>query len=137
MGILEQAASKNFPSTAGRITHSELTSQHGSHGASYDVKLEYEYEVDGRSYKGTRYRCIRTGSLEAMRQVVDAHPVGSSAPVYYNPKDPQDSLLSPGMERSDWMALLLLTPFNLVMLGLWFYVGWQWRKLAPPPAPAQ
>jgi hypothetical protein len=132
--LLEQYASKTFLNTTGQITHSEVTQHYASSGRVaqhynkhivYDVNIRYHYEVNGQSFEGTRFRYIRATSLAWAQNVVATHPIGSTTQVFYNPKDPQDSLLSPGIEQSDLYPVLILTPFNLIMLFLLYRSGRQ------------
>jgi hypothetical protein len=138
--LLEQYASKNFPSTTGWIIHSEVTSHNhwvnsGTHGGgrqqtAYDADVRYHYEVGGQTYEGKRFRYTHLSSAAWAQNVVTTHPVGSQTQVFYNPNDPQDSLLSPGFERGDFYCALILTPFNLIMLFLWYWTGRQFSKVS-------
>jgi hypothetical protein len=132
--IVRQLASEKFPSAVGQITHSEVTVHHGK-GASYGVDLRYSYKVAGRTFTAQRYRYGEMASSDSAwaRRAVAAHPVGSPATVFYNPRNPWDALLAPGLNGGDLMLPLFLTPFNIVMLGLWYGVGLTWRRLYPPP----
>jgi len=117
-----------FPSTEGRILSAEVREHDGEDGPTYSVEFEYVYTVAGREYSGTRYR-YPTGSTSGSgwaHRVVSARPAGSKTPVYYNPRNPEDSLLSPGVSGMDLFLVAFLTPFNAVMLGLW---GMGWARL--------
>jgi hypothetical protein len=85
------------------------------------VRIEYVYRVGGIEYHGKRYRYGEGSSSDSAwaQTAVAARPVGAEIPVFYNPGDPADALLSPGVDGGDLMLLLFLTPFNAVMLGLW------------------
>ncbi len=58
---------------------------------------------------------------------MDAHPVNLPTQVFYNPKDPNESLLYPGVIGSDIVPALFLTPFNMIMIGLWGGT-WIWLR---------
>lgn len=67
----------------------------------------YGFEVDGERYTGSRY-CYAGLTLpafdtvdEAMRDARRRWPLGSTHPVYYNPKDPSECELERG--KPDWM----------------------------------
>ena len=113
-----QLHSRGFSSTPGTITHSEVTESHGRGGTTFGVDIRYHYEVGGNSYEGDRFRYgagSSTGSGWA-ENAVHQHPVGSSTPVYYDPKNPGDSLLSTGVDGLNVMMIIFLTPFNVVLI---------------------
>ena len=62
------------------------------------------------------------------RDAVARYSVGSEPQVFYNPKDPAESLLSPGLDGSNLMWLVFLTPFNMVMLAFVIGAGYFLRK---------
>lgn len=59
--------------------------------------------------------------------------------VYYDAGEPALSVLKPGVEGSHFFMLMFLTPFTVVMLGLWWFLLPQlwhwWNGTEPPPAP--
>jgi Protein of unknown function (DUF3592) len=136
-GIYKQFESQNFPSVDGTITHSEVTSHRGSKGGtSYDAVINYRYEIGGQKFEGDKLRFgMKVSSYESANASVSAHPVGSTAQVFYNPANPQESLLSPGVNGSDFTMALFLTPFNMVMLGFWIWIGgWLRERFFRPVA---
>ena len=61
--------------------------------------------------------------------------MGAMVQVFYNPENPRDSLLFPGIEGSDLLLVLFLTPFNAVMLAFWMGIGgWLRQRLLKPAA---
>lgn len=128
-GIYKQLESQHYPSVTGIITHSEVTSHQGSKGGtSYTADITYHYEIGGQKFDGNKLRFgMTTSSSRYAYASVNAHPLGSTAQVYYNPTNPQESLLSPGVNGSDFMLCLFLTPFNMVMLGLWIAIA-RWLR---------
>jgi hypothetical protein len=123
--LYRQYESRNYPSVTGTITRSEVVSHHSSKdGTSYNAVIEYQFEAGGRKLVGNKIRLGTTASSHANAvAAVNARPVGSTVPVFYNPTNPQESLLSPGIEGLDFMFLLFLTPFNMVMFGFWIWIG--------------
>lgn len=66
---------------------------------------------------------------------MDALPPGTKVRVHYDPANPRNSLLKPGIAGSHLLQLLFLTPFNALMIGLWLAVGSALRlKWFNPPA---
>jgi hypothetical protein len=137
-GIWHQIASRNYPAVSGEITHSELTREHGSKGGtSYGVDIRYSYTVDGREFDGTRYRYNAGASSDSAwaREAVASHPIGAATQVFYNPRNPQDALLSPGLGGADLFLVLFLMPFNLITFGLFAGAGmWLRGRILKPVA---
>jgi hypothetical protein len=109
--IIHQAATALHPSVMGTLTHSEVTDG--------NLRVQYTYEVDGRAYRGYRYRAYsinydNSKALEGLRGLLP--PVGSPVEVFYQPGAPQESVLVKGVDRVEFLMLLFITPFNLMIL---------------------
>jgi Protein of unknown function (DUF3592) len=124
--LWNQFAYRNYPTTTGEITHSEVTQHRGSKGGTtYGVDIRYRYAVNDRPFEGRRFRYSAESSSDRAwaERAVAGHPVGSQAQVFYSPRNPQDAVLSPGVEGSDLILVLFSMPFNMVMLGMWTWLG--------------
>ena len=124
------AEARSWPSVEGRITSGYVTTQRGSgrNRTRYFPRIEYAYEVGGRTYSNDHIwlASSRSFSTEAgARDVLRTYPVGSIVPVFHSPADPQRSALEVEGETG---ALAILVVVGLVLLGLAF---WLWRKLVP------
>lgn len=129
-GFYKQWESQHFVSTTGTVTYSQVRTHHGSKGGvSYSADIEYNYTVSGLMYSGDRLRFSHvssSGEVDAFN-MVNAHPAGSPVQVYYDPNNPNESLLFPGITGADFMPVLFVTPFNLAMIG--FMIGtWGWMR---------
>lgn len=120
-GLVNQIRALGFKQTTGYITHSEVTYHDSDDGTTHGVDIHFHYEVGGQAYEGDRYRYAAGSSSDSgwARNAVNRYPEGAEVPVFYNPKKPSESLLSPGVDGSNLMMLLFMTPFNAVMLGFW------------------
>ena len=113
--IVEAVRSAAFDTTPGVITRSDLCRRRCEH--PFDV--EYTYTVNGRQYTGTKYevgpqvRCDRY-----WRAVRDANPVGTPVTVHFDPDDPQQAYLAPGLRPEMLLMVWWLMPFNLLMIGM-------------------
>lgn len=117
-----QLRALTFPTTEGVVTRCEVTSKDDTDGPTYKLDLAYEYEVNGRRHTGTRYSYTEISTnTQAWHRVAARMPLGARVPVAYDPADPAESLVRPGLTGFHLSMLWLATPFNLVMVG-----GWVW-----------
>ncbi|MGO9108061.1 MAG: DUF3592 domain-containing protein [Thermoguttaceae bacterium] len=116
LSVYRQIRAQNYPTTNGVITHSEVTG-HGGRHSNYSPNVQYKYAVAGKTYSST---CCRFGDVYAnegiAHRIVAEHPLGKPVRVYYNPDNPADALLQPGVDGSDLFLATFLLPFNLVLL---------------------
>lgn len=119
---IKQVAALRFATTEGRVRSSEVTHHDSDDGSTHGVRITYSYTVDGHEYTGDRYRFdkFKTSDSKWAREAVRAHPIGSTTTVYYNPRDPAEAVLRPGLAGSDLFLALFMTPFNAVMLAFWW-----------------
>jgi hypothetical protein len=120
--IWRQAESKRFPTTWGRVTHSEVTTRHGSKGGvTYGADIHYSYAVDGVSHEGDRLMFGQSSSSNRKwaQDNVKARPVGAEVKVWYDPHDPSRAVLLTGVQGAQYFFPFFLVPFNAVMLGFW------------------
>jgi len=134
---VHQALALRFSSTEGTIITSEVTNYPVRKGGTTDgVKVSYSYSVGDQDYTGDRYQYDTWSSSDSWAsRVVNALPPGTKVRAHYDPANPRNSLLKPGIAGSHLFQLLFLTPFNAVMIGLWLAVGSALRrKWFKPPA---
>jgi hypothetical protein len=85
-----------WPSTRGRITRSRrgiCTPQHADAAPRQIADIEFEYEVAGVLYAGTRPTLAETQSKDDVEAMLARYPVGRSVIVHYDPSDPAESVL--------------------------------------------
>ena len=113
------SASKGWPQTQGRILRSFVLVQTDSErGKSYTPSVEYEYSVEGVTYRGTRIRYGQIGSTgrrRAERALAD-YAEGASVPVWFDPRNHKDAVLACGTSWGN--AAILLA--GLVFMGAAF-----------------
>jgi len=94
------AASIDWPTADGRITRSELERFRERGQTMYSADVAYEYALDGKTFGGNRVWFgddARSSDPTAWRRAVERYPVGSGVKVHYDPDDPQESVLEPGL----------------------------------------
>jgi hypothetical protein len=107
VGVRRGAESTTWPLAEGVIVSSEVTSEHGADGVLYAPSIHYTWTVAGKSYAGSAVTAEGPSSSSVAseaRSAVARHPAGSVAKVAYNPIDPSDGVLEPGV--SLWFLLI-------------------------------
>ena len=120
--ILAQS-SNNWSTTEGYIVSSEWTSGRPSDEDVCDkAEVRYEYSVDGREYVGSRVAFAMDDFCSQSRaiRVVDDYPVGSYVDVYYDPDNPETSVIEPGVTGGVLVLFIVALIFTSVgILSLW------------------
>jgi hypothetical protein len=118
--MYHQYKANSFPKTPGTITHSKVTSSHSDDGTTYGVEVKYSYNVNGQKHFGDTYRYGEMSSSGGRaHRIIKTLQVGKEVDVYYDPDDPNESLLVPGIDSMQLFMALFLTPFNIIMLAVW------------------
>jgi hypothetical protein len=131
----ERKTSAHWPTVTGKITASQVDEQieteEDDHRirdvTKYVPKLQFSYRVGGRDYFSARRKwgwdAIYSYREQAANQL-KAYPVGAAVPVYYNPADPQDSVLEPTSGRGALVPLVCAIIFGAVGIGfMWFFIA--------------
>jgi len=122
--IRQQSVAQAFPTVPGRVVESRVSVYRGRRSITYTPVIRYTYRVNGQMYKSgvLRHGMWGGGNQGSAQRAVRAHPVGSPVLVHYNPADPSDALLEPGVRGGDWLMLLFFLPFNLIPLWMFLYL---------------
>ena len=93
----------SWPGTAGKITESRLERE--AHDAGSTVRIAYTYAVGERSFQSS---CVsftpKSDHLPAKEELVARYPVERSVTVYFDPSNPQRSVLE-RQQSAGWLAL--------------------------------
>lgn len=115
-------ASAGWRETAGEIISARIVSDSSSKGRSRERgEITYEFFILGERYVSTQVRASGT-TLDD----VDRYAPGTRVRVHYDPDDPKDALLEPGMTGAAVLQLL----FGALLAA--FYVGWLVLSLKKP-----
>jgi hypothetical protein len=115
--LISQIRAESFPSTQGKILSAKVAVYQGSKNTYYRPSFRYTYGVNGMTYQGWRFRYIGGPTdNQTSSSIMRLHPPGTDIPVYYNPKNPADSVLSPMVEGPNFVLFFLFGPF---ILHLW------------------
>jgi hypothetical protein len=112
-------ASRGWTQTSGTILRTFVlveTDPEGSKG--FTPSIEFEYVVEGNRYKGSRLRYGQVGSSkrELAERTIAAYPLGTSVPVFFDPRNPKDSVLLCG---TSWGNLFIAVA-GVAFLGTGF-----------------
>ena len=92
----------------------------------YWAEMKYSYVVEGVSFESDRVDYgVETRSSKRARadEIVALYPVGEEVLVYYDPSDPSEAVLEPGVGADAFLFPLIglvLTLIGLVMLFFLF-----------------
>ncbi len=99
----EGMRSTSWPKAEAVITYSAAEDSHDSTSVA---RIEYSYEVNGMTYKSDRIyaESFDTGmSRKNAEELAMKFPVGRRGPVSYDPKNPKNSILLPGVGSDIWL----------------------------------
>lgn len=135
--FLQAKASTAWPTVTGVITVAELGKQMGNEqdeSTTYSADLSYDYLVNDHSYVNgaVSFAGVKSRDPSTARRILKRYPVGKQVTVYYNPDDPQDAVLEPGLRGGSWFLPLFGTLFVAVGVGLFFFLRWIGRVLTEP-----
>ncbi|QEG25455.1 hypothetical protein GobsT_01810 [Gemmata obscuriglobus] len=112
---VHQIRSASFPTTPGVVVgHHRVPS-----GKSTRPVIVYEYEVDG--IQRTSDCCWYDAAFimpPLERELTARFPIGAQVSVSYNPADPADAVLLPGLQGAHVFGLLWLIALNLCPWGI-------------------
>jgi Protein of unknown function (DUF3592) len=118
--VLETSARQlragGYTTTGGEITRSDIGR---SAIRRRGIDMSYSYSVNGVGYKGSQYRYDDRNGAFDYRSITNSFRRGSLTTVYYNPANPADSVLSPGLDGCDLLLMLFGIPLNIITVALW------------------
>lgn len=110
---------KHWPKTIAKITRKEIVHTQKAVKATpafrYEVEVEYEYKVDGKSYKGDKYSPnAPISDTKSCQKMLDK--LMTTMDIYYNPDDPEESYI---FTDAAWMGILIaFSSLLMVLFGL-------------------
>jgi len=96
---LRARKSAQWPAVRGIIRVSLLKVGYLKSMKGYYGDVQYDYQVDGRTYRGTRlsFNRVHLAVEDAWQREIDQYPVGKTVAVYYDPQHPNIAVLEPGL----------------------------------------
>lgn len=120
-GARVQLAAEHYPTANGQVIRSDIVSRSVKGGRRYRLEIVYEFTVAGRRHVGTRrqYEDKEVSTSAASQTLHAQYPVGHTMRVYYNPDDPGDCILVPGIGVPQYVSGL--TALATVLLAGCFW----------------
>ncbi|MBX3390450.1 MAG: DUF3592 domain-containing protein [Phycisphaeraceae bacterium] len=131
-------AGQTWQRTIGTITTSDIVTGVGSKGkTTYHPRVSFTYSVGSASFTGD---VVEVGGMAGSGRkhadrIIQAFPLGSKRPIYFDPNDPGNSALLVGVQPGTLMMLMVALPFNAVLLGAAAFL-FRARRLAEEPMSA-
>jgi hypothetical protein len=107
--LFEAHASAKWPTTEGVIISSKVDRERrsGKHHrtTNYSANIEYEFKYKENIYNGNRTAIGEYGSGNSSHadEIVGSFPKGLKVLVYFNPNNPSESVLDPGIKGKTWL----------------------------------
>jgi len=120
--VADAQETANWPHADGVITRSEVCELGIAISPDFKPDITYEYELNGQSHVGNRVR-TNDGEFDkrsGAEQVVRRYPVGKKVRVYYNPTNPNNSMLEAGAGFQEYA--LVFVAFIMFAIGVSAYV---------------
>ncbi len=117
MIILKARKTRHWPCVEGIIEESRLSSD------NHDLlpHILFRYTIRQSDYKRTmEFPVDITPSQEFSTSYVQKYPVGARVQVYYNPNNPQNATLEPGLGKGDWLIFVIGLGMLFFGIGLFF-----------------
>jgi hypothetical protein len=118
-------ASNNWATTNGKLTKLQLWGKRRVDGEMVDsenVSIKYQYEVNGKTFTGNRTAFYTLHYPETVG-FAERYPQGSTVSVFYNPTNPAESVIVPGLHPQKpngeiWLASIIVVVSLVVIAGI-------------------
>ena len=115
--ILQAQKTKQWPSVDGVIEESKPSSEEND----LLPYIQFGYAVEDVSYQQTMtFSSDITPTQEFALSYTQKYPVGTKVQVFYDPANPQDATLEPGLGKGDWLVLVIGT--GTFILGILLFL---------------
>lgn len=132
---LEARESSSWPSVEGKVLSKKVDSStsrnsDGKSETSYYPKMQYSFVVDGKTYQGSRIKVGNQsyGRYSSAQAAIADYSVKKPCMVYFNPKDPNKSVLLNGVHLFHVLFLMMGLAFIGIGTGLAFFVPYAIRQ---------
>ncbi len=119
--------SVRWPTVPVTITSSDVSTGVSNMGRWWQPELTYEYQVGGQRYRssGIRYLMPAFYHAEGARQIQTAYPKGAQVQAAFDPANPSQSVLEPGIPEGMWWRAF-------IPLFFWMLTGYIFYEIRHP-----
>lgn len=108
--------SSGWPTVIGTVVSSEVEMKRTTRDAGRDIRItyrpdvEYAYSVNGTDYTSDKFaiQTVQHKNPRAAENDLVPFPVGGDVTVYYDPTNPDSSVLRPGATLVNYLIMLLV-----------------------------
>lgn len=125
---------RNWAEAPAVVRSSEVEENSSSDGSTYRVKIEYNYEFQGREYESDRYSFFSgsTSGRDGKQDIVDRYPLGFKFSCYVDPNNPAQAVINRELTAQIFWGLI---PLIFVVVGLGgMYFSIRGKKKGPVSA---
>lgn len=123
---LAGSSRSRFRAARGRVLEHRQPSDED--GGPIQIRLKYEYTVNGRVFRGKRHFFGSLNSTDSA--LLDRYPVGSDVIVYYDPCKPGRSTLETGVtSRIAFWGCVALIAAVMLWVTIWILAYGLWRSI--------
>jgi hypothetical protein len=108
-GFYHCLVSAHWPMIRARITSSQVNTGNSNIGTWWAPAVGYAYQVDGKSYTANTIRFLMPHFFreEPAANVIAPYAAGGEVRVAYDPGNPAESVLEPGVPAGMWKQALI------------------------------
>lgn len=120
IGTIKALQTLGWPHTSGIVLLTEVKRIPSSKGPSkFSPVINYTFKVDSVEYSSDRFSSTGArGTSEWANDVVGEYWVNSAIKVFYNPRNPKESVIDPGLQSDNyWMTILSSFFFAVVLFA--------------------
>lgn len=123
-GFYHCLASLRWPRVQARIISSQVNTGNSNIGTWWAPAVTYEYQIGGKTYQSAniRYLMPHFYQQEPAADVTTPYPAGGELSIAYDPQDPEDSVLEPGVPAGMWKQALIPMFFWTLVAFLQFEI---------------
>ena len=100
LDVVSSMASRDWPAIPGRIMDARLERSGGGEGVTYRSIVSYAYSVSGSAHTAARVRYgdwLEIAWSGPAKRIVQRYSARKDVVVRYNPNDPSEAVLEPGL----------------------------------------
>ncbi len=116
-------ASKDWPFVEGKIVSSAVYKSYSNKKYMYEAKISFTYYLNNTPHTGNKvsFNDYKASYSSRAEDVVSRYPQGSVVRVYYNPQNPNESVLEPGLGFGSFFIVIVGVIFAFIGTTLLFF----------------